>query len=404
MASFPTYDPREFIGGISQSAFDALTAAENYSPILNRVIQGEYAPGSTFKIVTSYAALTQGVIGRHRGALLDVGDFYTDTGTYRYPLCLEQSDTCVFSSPYCCERGVDLRDALTVSSDTYFYRIGGEGFFQRRMPHDEGIQEAARQFGLGVSSGVPLPYERSGVVPDRAYYDRLHAKGVFQRGGDEWYVGDTINLAIGQGTLLTTPLQMANTYAVLANGGKVYQPNIASRIVDRGGDVMEEFGPRLVSEVSIPSYVSEPLLDGLNGVTAYNLPSSSDDKTPMIGTAYRAFNRSDGSGVSFPLADWPVAGKTGTAERQGKADSAWFIGFGPASWPARGFVHTPEIVVAMVLEEAGFGGSIAAPAVARVLLAIADDTVSRAPTAEGGGCLSRRSACSHRVLGRGTDR
>ena len=382
MASFPAYDPREFVDGISQSAFDALNAAENYSPILNRAIQGEYAPGSTFKIITSYAALTQGVVGRHESALLDVDDFYTDTGTYRYPLCLEQSDTCVFSSPYCCERGVDMRGALTVSSDTYFYRLGGEGFFQRRAPHDEGIQKAARQFGLGVSSGIPLPYERSGVVPDRAYYDRLHAAGVFQRGGDKWYVGDTINLAIGQGTLLATPLQMANTYAVLANGGKVYQPNIASRIVDRDGRVLEEFGPRLVSEVSVPAYVAKPLLDGLNGVTAYNLPNNSDDKAPMVGTAYNAFNLPDVGGVSFPLTDWPVAGKTGTAERQGKADSAWFIGFGPAPWPERGFIHTPEIVVAMVLEEAGFGGSVAAPAVARVLLPMATGTIDRARTAE----------------------
>ena len=381
MASFPVYDPGVFVGGISQSLFDELMSAANHSPILNRVIQGEYAPGSTFKVITSYAALTQGVVGEGGGALLDVEEFYTDTGTYRYPHCQMGSDTCVFSSPYCCRRGVDLRDALTVSSDTYFYHIGGEGFFRRRAPYDEGIQDAARLFGFGAKTGVPLPYERGGVVPDRDYYERLQAQGVFQRGGDEWYAGDTINLAIGQGTLLVTPLQMANAYAVLASGGKVHQPNIASRITSHGGRLLKEFGPRLVDEVGIPARVSEALLDGLNGVTAYNLPGDADDRPLLTGTAYDAFNRPEFGGVDFPLPDWPVAGKTGTAQKTGRADSAWFVGFGPAPWPERGFVGTPEIVVAMVLEEAGFGGDVAAPSVARVLLPIATGTVSRALTA-----------------------
>ena len=382
MASFPTYDPGELTDGISQRLFDQLTAPENYAPILNRAIQGEYAPGSTFKPVTAYASMTQGVIGGNADALIDVADFYTDTGVYRYPLCLEESVTCIFRSPYCCERGVDLRDAIAVSSDTYFYRLGGEGFFQRRPPRDEGIQTAARLFGLGKKSGVPLPYERSGVVPDRDYYDRLSAEGVFQRGGDEWYAGDTVNLAIGQGTLLTTPLQMANVYAVLASSGRLHQPNIAWKITDHNGDVLKEFGPRLVDEVSLPANVLEPLMDGLNGTTSYHLPGSSDAKSILTGTAYNAFNRPEVGGVDFPLVNWPVAGKTGTSEKTGKADSAWFVGFGPASWPERGLTNTPEIVVAMVFEEAGFGGIIAAPAVARFLKPVAYGAVDPASTAQ----------------------
>ena len=382
MASFPTFDPREFVNGISQRLFNDLTAAENYSPILNRAIQGLYAPGSTFKVVTTHAALTQGVIGDGPAALTGVDDFHRDTGTYRYPFCLEESDTCVFESPYCCERGVDLRDAITVSSDTYFYKLGGEGFFRRRSPLDEGIQESARAFGLGSHTGIPLPHERAGVVPDREYYDYQFEQGVFLRSGAQWFAGDTINLAIGQGNLLVTPLQMANVYAVVASGGKVHQPNIATKITDRDGQVLDEFGPRLVRELEWSAELSGPLLDGLNGVTAYNLPSSASDEVLLRGTAYEAFNLPGEGGVDFPLNGWPVAGKTGTAEKLGKADFAWFAAFGPASWPERGFRHTPEVVVALVLEEAGFGGDVAAPAAARILYPIATGTVERARTAK----------------------
>ena len=382
MASFPTFDPREFVNGISQRLFNDLTAEENYSPILNRAIQGLYAPGSTFKVVTTHAALTQGVIGDGPAALTGVDDFHRDTGTYRYPFCLEESDTCVFESPYCCERGVDLRDAITVSSDTYFYKLGGEGFFRRPSPLDEGIQESARAFGLGSHTGIPLPHERAGVVPDREYYDYQFEQGVFLRSGAQWFAGDTINLAIGQGNLLVTPLQMANVYAVVASGGKVHQPNIATKITDRDGQVLDEFGPRLVRELEWSAELSGPLLDGLNGVTAYNLPSSASDEVLLRGTAYEAFNLPGEGGVDFPLNGWPVAGKTGTAEKLGKADFAWFAAFGPASWPERGFRHTPEVVVALVLEEAGFGGDVAAPVAARILYPIATGTVERARTAK----------------------
>ena len=382
MASFPTFDPREFVNGISQRLFNDLTAEENFSPILNRAIQGLYAPGSTFKVVTTHAALTQGVIGDGPAALTGVDDFYRDTGTYRYPFCLEESDTCVFESPYCCERGVDLRDAITVSSDTYFYRLGGEGFFRRPSPLDEGIQESARAFGLGSHTGIPLPHERAGIVPDREYYDYQFEQGVFLRSGAQWFAGDTINLAIGQGNLLVTPLQMANVYAVVASGGKVHQPNIATKITDRDGQVLDEFGPRLVRELEWSAELSGPLLDGLNGVTAYNLPSSASDEVLLRGTAYEAFNLPGEGGVDFPLNGWPVGGKTGTAEKLGKADFAWFVAFGPASWPERGFRHTPEVVVALVLEEAGFGGAVAAPVAARILYPIAIGTVERARTAK----------------------
>ena len=381
LASYPTFDPEQFVHGISQRLFEDLTDEENHSPILNRAIQGLYPPGSTFKAVTAYAALTQGVISNDDTALIRPNEFYLDTGTYRYPLCVEESDTCIFESPYCCERYVDLRESIAVSSDAYFYRLGGEGFFARTAPLDEGIQESARLFGLGASTGVPLPHENSGVVPDRDYYDVQFASGVFQRSGAQWYAGDTINLAIGQGNLLVTPLQVANAYAALASGGRQHQPNIAWKVVDRSGETVKEFGPRLVREIDFSADIAEPLLDGLNGATALRLPGEQGGSA-LEGTAFAAFNLPETGGVDFPLRDWPVAGKTGTAEKQGEADSAWFVGFGPATWPEQGYRHTPEVVVAMVLEEAGFGGEIAAPAVARILKPIAQDTVKRARTAQ----------------------
>ena len=380
MASYPTYDPREFVGGISARLFETLTSEQNFSPILNRAIQGLYPPGSTFKLVTAYAGLSQGVISD--GGLIAVDEFHHDTGTYRYPFCLEETDTtCIFESPYCCSRGVDLRDAITVSSDTYFYRVGGEGFFRRPEPSDEGIQDSARLFGFGFGTGVSLPYERNGVVPDRDYFDLQYERGVFGRGGDQWFAGDTINLSIGQGDMLVTPLQMANAYAAVASGGRLHQPNIAFGVVDRDGNVLKSFEPRVRRQLFWPREINDPLLDGLNGVTAYSLPSSLDENYVIQGTAFEAFNLPLEGGVDFPLERWPVGGKTGTAEQDGKADTAWFVGFGPAPWPERGLVNEPEMVVAVVLEEAGFGGRAAAPVVARIMQPVAEGAVPRSWTA-----------------------
>ena len=388
MASFPTYDPGEFVGGISTSLFRELTAPENFSPILNRAIQGEYAPGSTFKTVTAYAAMTQGVIGP--GGLIAVDEFYEDTGDYTYPFCEEFDTSCTFRSPFRFTRFVDLREAIAVSSDTYFYRVGGEGFFARPAPADEGIQAASRDFGLDNPTGIALPYERGGVVPDRAYFDAQFEAGVFARSGEEWFTGDTIQLAIGQGDLLVTPLQLANVYATIANGGMVMQPNIASRVVDRDGEVVVDFEPRILRDLEIPRSIMEPLLDGLNGVTATE-----------GGTAFEAFNNDPiVDGVLFPLLEWPVAGKTGTSEKIGEADYALFAGFGPAPYPELGLEHEPEIVVSVVLEQAGFGGDVAAPVVAHILEPIATDTVERARTAdEIEACYSEVSIMAQWYLG-----
>lgn len=370
MASLPTYDPAQFTTGISSEEFELLTSADNYSPILNRAIQGSYAPGSTWKLVTALAGMQHGVVDELYGG---TGTFINDTGTYLYPNCAtgtELEGSCVFESPYVGSRFVDLADALTVSSDVYFYRLAGEGFFTRpRGPDgDEGIQTTARSIGLGSATGVQLPYERAGVVPDRAYFDLKYSQGVFIRDGSQWFAGDTILLSIGQGNVLVTPIQLANTYATFANGGTLHQPNVASRITDPDGNTVMEFGPRVSAELDFGPELTEPITKGLLGVPRFG---------GVNGTAARAFQ-----GGTFPVDQWPVAGKTGTAEVEGKADTSLFVAWGPNDFPELGVVvdAPAEIAVAVVMEESGFGSAAAAPVVAAILEPIARHDTPRALT------------------------
>ncbi|MEM8707693.1 MAG: penicillin-binding protein 2 [Actinomycetota bacterium] len=371
MASFPTYEPADFVNGITNTQFRELTSEDNFSPILNRAIQGTYAPGSTFKLVTALAALEEGVLGPD--GLREASTRYTDTGTYTYSNCVADSSTCLFRSPYTGGgRDVDLPIAMRVSSDTYFYDLAGEGFWIRSsepdengLRPDEGIQRWAREFGLGTDSGLQIPYERSGVVPDRDYYDRQFEAGVFAVDGSQWFAGATINLSIGQGELLVTPLQLANTYATFGNGGSLHQPNVATRITDPDGEIVREFGPRVLRDLEIADEFHDPIEEGLLGVT---MDSNSDG----TGTAYRVFGQAD-----FNVWNWPVAGKTGTAEVDDKADTSLFAAYGP-TYRVGSLVDPdtePEIAISVVMEEAGFGSQSAAPVAAAILEHVANDTV-----------------------------
>ncbi len=364
MASFPTYDPSDFVNGISFAQFDQLTSPDNFSPILNRAIQGTYAPGSTFKVVTAYAALEKGLLGPDSPIVEARNGSIEDTGTYIYPGCrddFEASDTCEFESLY---RGpavsYSLSEALTVSSDVFFYKLGGEGFWQdpvRGPEGDEGIQAMARRFGLGTSSGIQLPFEQNGVVPDRDYFDAQAEAGNFLRDGSQWFAGDTILLAFGQSETLVTPTQLANLYATLANGGQLHQINIALRIEDPDGEIAE-FGPRVLRDLELDSAYLAEIEEGLVGVPRSGV---------VNGTARVAFQ-------GFPQDAWTVAGKTGTAQVTGKADSSVFAAYGPTNF------GEPEIAIAVVLEEAGFGSSAAAPVARAILEPIATDSVPRART------------------------
>lgn len=276
--------------------------------------------------------------------------------------------------------GVDLQHSLTFSSDTYYYRIG-EAFWVAPDSeiNPEGIQQTAREFGYGAPLGIQLPEERGGSMPNAEQFAQRHEDNpdAFPRG--DWGPGDNTNIAIGQGEVAVTPLQLANSYAALANGGTVFSPNIVLRTVPNGDvDDPIEFGPRVLREATIPATIDQQILDGLLGVT--QLPKLNESQPP--GTAFDAFNRPFEEGLDGAIVDlvnWPVAGKTGTAEVFGRADNSMFVGFGPSGSATFGTaVESPEYVIAVVLEEAGFGSQIAAPMVARVFDRIARDEVPRA--------------------------
>ncbi len=388
MASHPTFNPGDFIGGISQDQFDDLNDPQAFTPLLNRAISGGYPAASTFKPFTAIAAEIHDVFGWNF-----VDDFnvpISDPGFWDLRSCNIDftGDVAGAIESGCRKRnagsatmeGVDLLHSLAFSSDTYYYRIG-EAFWV--APDDEidpnGIQDTARDFGFGAPLGVQLPDERAGsLLTAEEFRQRFQENpDVFARG--EWTAGDNTDVAIGQGVVSVTPLQLANAYAALANGGTVWSPNVVQRTIPNGEiDEAVEFGPRVLREANIPETVEGEILDGLLGVTLLADPGISNPG----GTGWDAFNNpfeEDLDGAIVDLINWPVAGKTGTAEVLGRADNSMFVGFGPSGSTTWGTsVNTPEYVVAVVLEEAGFGSAIAAPMVARVFDQISREDIPRA--------------------------
>jgi penicillin-binding protein 2 len=240
---------------------------------------------------------------------------------------------------------VNLERALTVSSDSFFYSLG-DRYWVESGRNRTGIQEAAQQFGLDEPSGVPLPYEQSGWIPTAERKAERHDENPKAFPEGNWYSGDNINIAIGQGDVLVTPLQLANTYATFANRGTLHAPNIAARVLKPGGDptspadVLREFEPRVVRQLDMPQDTWDAMNRGFLGVTS-------------IGTAARAFEGWDQTA-------WPVAGKTGTAQVEGKADTSVFAAYGPDNGEV-------QYTIAVILEQSGFGADAAAP-VARWIL------------------------------------
>ena len=353
MASYPGYDPRVFIDGISEEDFAAFLHPASHAPLNNRAIQGVYSPASTMKPITAYSALSTGLLGPD--GFLGVTQTTEDPG---YHVLVDCVGECEFQNPDRTPNGdVDLRMAITVSSDVYFYKLAEQ--FSIRSDFDEDqIQQTARQLGFGRTTGVALPFEHAGVVPDASIKRARNESNPEAFPDPQWRTGDTINISIGQGDLGVTPLQLANSYTVFSNGGRLYLPNIAVGMVDPvSGEVVNRIRPRLASSVYLPPDLAAPLVDGMKGAVTL----STDER---IGTAQRAFE-------GFPHDRWQVAGKTGTAEVVGKSDSAVFVGFGP--------LPEPRFLAAVLLEESGFGGGAAAPVVRRILEAVALDSLGEAP-------------------------
>jgi penicillin-binding protein 2 len=336
MASYPTFNPSEFVNGISQTRYDQLTkSTEIENPLVNRAVQGLYAPGSTFKPFTAYSALAAGMISPQ--------DSYNDRGVYEMP---DRDFTNAGSKAY---GMVDLERSLAVSSDVYYYWLGNRFFSESDEYGPRAMQDGYVPFGFGSPTGIALPGEPAGVIPDAALFQAIYDAGTEAdkaAGDPTWRPGDQMITAIGQGQMLATPLQLADAYAALANGGTVYRPELLLRVLVPGGDpadpadVVREATPEVISQFDLPASMRDPIVRGLEGVV-----SSSE------GTAYETF-------LDFDLAGFRVAGKTGTAEVDDKADTSVFASFAP--------VEAPRYVAVAILEEAGFGGEAAAPVVRRV--------------------------------------
>lgn len=313
MTSTPAYDPNVFTTGIEVSLWNKLKK-DPEKPLLNRVIQGVYAPGSIFKIVTALAALEEGIV--------------TPSTAFFCP-----GYAVFYNRAFRCHRGaghglVSMRQALAGSCNAYFYNIGV------RLEIDR-IHKYATRMGLGTQTGVDLPAEVSGLVPSPAWKRRVQKA--------PWYPGETVSVSIGQGQVGTTPLQLARLAALVANGGRLVTPHLVR--IERG-DAKRWPDPK-------------PL-----GFRPENLA--------VVKEGMRWVVEGGGTGWRAMIAGLSVAGKTGSAqvvghdrfERSGDAFAmrphGWFIAFAP--------IQNPRIAVAAIVEHGGSGGEAAAPVVRQILL------------------------------------
>jgi penicillin-binding protein 2 len=333
LASYPTYDPTAFVDGIDDSEWKFLNDPVNGQPLNNWAIQGQWAAGSTYKLFMGYAALHSG--------LMAPDTVFQDSGGYLIPGCTGLK--CYRNNAGGAAHGsVTISDALTVSSDAFFYNVGAQFWLQRQRFGDEGLQRLLAPWGIGRDTGVALTGERPGRIPGPTW--RREFCEATNCNDPVWRTGDSVNVGVGQGDVLVTPLQLANGYATFANGGTRYVPQIALRAqAYQTRKVTQEFQPKAAGRVKMTPAEHQALLDGLAGV-------------PVRGTAASAF-------AGFPLDTFPIAGKTGTAQVDDKADTALFSAFGP--------VYAPRYQVTAVLEESGFGATSAAPVVRRVFEVLA---------------------------------
>nr|WP_303695788.1 penicillin-binding protein 2 [Mitsuokella jalaludinii] len=305
MVSRPAFDPNLFAHGISSKEWNQLNN-NPYHPMDNKTITGEYPPGSTFKIVTGTAALTEGVVTPDE-QIFDSGHHWI------IPKGNADGEALGW---------LNFRSALAHSDNVYFYEMGN------RLGIDR-LEKYARMFGLGAKTGIDLPYEASGLVANRRYKEKNFDDG-------EWYLSETFDAAIGQGFNLVTPLQAAMVMGEIAADGKRYKPHVVNRIIAPDGSVVKDFQPELLSQLDVPEEDIKLVQDGLHDVTKYGTAASS----------FRGFTVD-------------IAGKTGTAENSQGRDHGWFVAYGP--------FDNPNVVVAVIVENGGYGSQSAVPIGRKIL-------------------------------------
>jgi penicillin-binding protein 2 len=366
MATFPGYDPAILADGLSFKEQDRLGAKTPHKPdddaLINRAIQAAVPPGSTFKIVTAGAAIANGVASVFES--IDCNPSLT----YRKE---------EFNNWTSADLGyMSLARSLEVSCDTYYYVLGArmeERWGAAQGDGTERFQDYMRLAGFGHETGIDLPGETEGRVPDEEWCDYIHRETQDWEQPlcpEGWYPGYTINMAIGQGDLIVSPIQMAVTLSAVVNGGDVVVPRFGKAIgrehpeIDGEQVVLKELETEISDRLPIDDTPLSVMRSGMEAVVSS--PS---------GTAYSAF-------AGFPLGEYPVGGKTGTAQI-GSVDSgknfAWFIAYAPAD--------DPQYVVSVYIDRAGHGGESAAPVARQIyegIFGIDKDTTVHLGTDESG--------------------
>ncbi|MEM9515048.1 MAG: penicillin-binding transpeptidase domain-containing protein [Actinomycetota bacterium] len=377
LASYPTFDNRWFESDLSDGRFEALFPAvdefgEPISPdesiLVNRAIQGQYNLGSTFKVFPAYGAMNTGLMGTN--------DYHIDSGTYRMEsvdqdLCSAGLVRCVYRNALCgnglpCVYGaVDMETSLAVSSDTFYYSLGER--FMTENDYQPVLQAEVRQFGFDEPTGIDLPFEFGGTVPDEALKARYAELGVISEDeGAGYFTGDNVQMAIGQGLLSATPLQLAVGYGTVGNYGYVMKPEIIKAIYEPGVPDAAEPG---YADVSQGRLAEEPNLTG-EVVRQLDMP---DDIHGEIERGLRrvitgpgqvnpqgAYRSTTGEKLfaTYPGGGIPLAGKTGTA--QGAGNYPWNDS---SAFAAYSIDRDRPYVATAYLEKAGYGARAAAPVV-----------------------------------------
>jgi penicillin-binding protein 2 len=332
IASSPSYKPSVYAGHVTQKSLaeqglTSKTAAEKNYPSIDRALQGTYPPGSVFKPVTALAAMQEHLVSPY--------SYLPCTGTYHSPND-NANQTFHNWDPYVSQQ-MDLPTALAYSCDTYFYQLGDRFFASRGRNL---LQKWAAIFGFGKITGTDAGPEATGLVPTLDWRQRYFKTAIDKL----WKPGDSIQLSIGQGDLLVTPLQMARFYALLANGGNLVTPHVLLDVESPTGTTVPVPARPAPRHVNVDPAALQVVRQGLWEATHLS-----------FGTSYPIFGR-------FPVS---IAGKTGTAEKvvslpgyAGLQDQSWWCGYGPTD--------DAKLVVCAVIENGGHGGTAAAPAAAQV--------------------------------------
>jgi len=364
MASYPSYDPDVWVGGISPENYQGLLSEKANVPLLSRAFQGGGGPpGSTFKPISTSAAAGAG---------------FSFQARYPCPSSLTIGNRSFKNFESSAYGSISLARALEVSCDTVFYGIGYRMWLRDggnnpvEAPKDP-MQRMAKAYGLGQRTGIDLPSESPGRIADRDYKQRYweqtkaescrRAKTGYPElakdepararflerlarencvDGNRWRAGDAVNFSIGQGDTLVTPLQLARVYAAIANGGTLWRPQVAKAVVSPDGRVVKTFRPEATGRLPVSKKTIDYIRDALAGVSTR-------------GTAAWRFG-------GFPLDTYPIAAKTGTAEGFGKQPSSWFATFAPAD--------KPQYAVVMTVSQGGTGSGTSAPSVRKIYEAL----------------------------------